>query len=83
METAHTLASLRARAGLSLKDASAALGLSRQTLARYEADSSVAPAGFITQAAEFYGCPTSQLYVGNAALLAEHLMEAAYAEPPC
>ena len=83
METTHTLASLRVRAGLTLEDAAPAFGVTRQTLANYEADSSHMPARLLNVAAHLYMIPRGEIFIGRADELAQHIREAARAESPC
>ena len=63
---------------LSLENASHELGITRQTLARYEADSSEASAGFLADAASFYACPIQCIHIGRADFFAQELLRARF-----
>lgn len=81
MDTTHTLASLRARAGMTAESAAAALGVSRPTLASYEADSSRMPAEKLAAAAELYAVPLAAIYIGDSRKLAAAIRASAQAAP--
>ncbi|WP_207634806.1 helix-turn-helix domain-containing protein [Cytobacillus praedii] len=59
-----TLRAARVNAGLNLVDASELFGINKDTLAKYEKDSSNVPRSFFSRIEEVYGFPVEYIFFG-------------------
>ena len=72
-----TLAALRIRAGYNQTEASAALGISRDTLHKWERDSGKMPAEFVNKAIHLYQAQELPLYIGKSEVMEAEIRRAA------
>lgn len=60
-----TLRAARVNAGFTLVEASKKFGINKDTLLKYEKDSSNVPRKFFIQIEEIYGVPVDNIFFGN------------------
>jgi len=73
VEMRMSLAALRVRAGYSQGEAALKLEISRETLAKWERDSTAMPVSYIKRFEELYGYPQDNMYFGNAQQLSNRI----------
>lgn len=65
MEVKFTLEACRKNAGLTLKQAASKIGISDQTLSKYEITSSNIPLNLLNKLSSLYAIPTNYIFLGN------------------